>query len=255
MARPGPGTAGIIVPMSVLPTSRRSLLLGGSAVLALGLTACGGSDDEPTNSGGAAPDDGADTGGGASDAGGSTGSRDIDRSVPYLELAGGSSGKVVDLLVDFRCPPCRGFMETHGALIRELVESEEIVLRIHPRPMLDERRNSTYSQDTAGAAAAVYAQDPALLLDFEDAMYAAQATSPDEPDADIDQIAQIAQEVGGDETCLQQIRDRVYVPWTLEVVEPAARELQVGTPTLVIDGEIWEGDWTQPGAVEDALGA
>lgn len=255
--------------MSVLPTSRRSLLLGGTAVLALGLTACGGSDDEPTNSGDPAPDDAGDTGGGAdsgdsdgsgsdgggSDGGGSAGSRDIDRSVPYLELAGGSSGKVVDLLVDFRCPPCRGFVETHGALIRELVDAEEIVLRIHPRPMLDERRNSTYSQDTAGAAAAVYAQDPELLLDFEEAMYAAQPTSPDEPDADIDRIAQIAQEVGGDETCLQQIRDRVYVPWTLEVVEPAARELQVGTPTLVIDGEIWEGDWTEPGAVEDALGA
>lgn len=252
------------MPMSALPTpSRRSLLLGGGAVLAFTLAACGGSADEPgENDGGTATgDDGASTGdggsasdrGGASDGGGAAAGRDIDRSVPYLELAGASSGKMVDLLLDFRCPPCRGFMETFGTLLRDLVESEELVLRIHPRPMLDLGRDSTYSQDTAGAAAAVYAQDPALLLDFEEAMYAAQPESPDEPEADIEEIARIAQGVGGDETCLQQIRDRVYVPWTLEVVEPAAQELEVGTPTLIIDGEIWEGDWTQPGAVENAL--
>ncbi|MCT1429276.1 thioredoxin domain-containing protein [Brachybacterium muris] len=223
--------------MTSLPTpGRRSLLLGGGAVLALGLAACGSTDETP------------------SDPATSSGGRDIDRSLTYLELAGDSDGKVVDLLLDFRCPPCRSFMESFGEMFRTQVEQKALVLRIHPRPMLDLRRGTTFSQDSAAAAAAVYAQDPALLLDFEREMYAAQPETPEQPDPDPEQIAEIARSIGADETCLQQIRDRVYVPWTLDVVEPAAQELEVGTPTMIIDGEIWQGDWTQPGAVEDALG-
>lgn len=248
----------MIVPMSLhrLP-ARRSVLLGGASAVVLGLAACGGSSEGPAGTGGTGSNDSTEgTGGsdGGADTAGGEGGRDIDRSLPYLELAGDSDGQVVDLLLDFRCPPCRGFMETYGELFRGLVDEQSVVLRIHPRPMLDLRRGTTFSQDSAAAAAAVYAQDPNLLMDFEEAMYAAQPTSPDEPDPDLEQIAEIAQGIGGDETCLQQIRDREYVDWTLDVVEPPAQELEVGTPTMIIDGEIWQGDWTQPGSVQDALG-
>lgn len=240
--------------MSSLPIpSRRSLLLGSGTVLVLGLAACGSNDESGTADPGTTS--GSSDAGGASDGGGTAlANRDIDRSLTYLELAGASTGPVVDLLLDFRCPPCRFFMESFGEMFRTQVEQGSLVLRIHPRPMLDLRRGTTFSQDSAAAAAAVYAQDPDLLLDFEREMYAAQPETAEQPDPDLEQIAQIAQSIGADETCLQQIRDRVYVPWTLDVVEPAAQELEVGTPTMIIDGEIWQGDWTQPGAVEDALG-
>ncbi len=232
----------------------------------MGLTAVGlglygyqqlqGSDPQstpPKNGGDGKASDGG--GGKASDGGGaSTAGRDIDRSVPYLELASDSSGPTLDLLLDFRCPPCRLFMEMHGKLLRSLVEEKKAKLRIHPRPMLDLRRPSTYSQDTAAAAAAVYAQDPGLLLDFEAAMYAKQPKTPEEPEAGIEEIAEVAKSIGGDATCLEQITKRVYVPWTLEVVEPAAQKLEVGTPTLIVDGKIWEGDWRVAGAMEEAIG-
>lgn len=247
--------------------SRRALVLGAGPLAVLTLAACGGDDDtapadDTTGRNGADGDAGtgsdqggaASDAGGASDGGGASGDRDIDRSVPYLELASGSDGPVVDLLLDFRCPPCKYFMETYGDYFEQLVAEEKAVLRIHPRPMLDERRRSTYSQDTASAAAAVYAQDPALLLPFEHEMYAAQAPSGEDPDPDLQQIVDIAKGVGADETAVQQIMDRAYVDWTLEVVEPAAMALQVGTPTMLIDGEIWEGDWTQSGSVQEAIG-
>lgn len=244
--------------MTSLPTtSRRAVLAVGGTALALVLAACGGGGEDSSTgrpqeeqTGEALDEAGEAT---SATGGGDAGDRDIDRSVPYLQLPGDSDGPVVDLLLDFRCPPCRGFMESFGQLFRQKVERQELVLRIHPRPMLDLRRGTTFSQDSAAAAAAVYAQDPQLLMDFEAEMYAAQPASGDEPDPDLEQIATIAQQVGADETCLQQIRERVFVPWTLEVVEPAAQALEVGTPTMIIDGQIWGGDWTQPGAVEQAL--
>lgn len=232
--------------------SRRGVLAGTGLALALGLAACGAEKKPAPTTAAPATDSPAPSDGGAgSDAGG----RDIDRTVPYLELAPASSGKTVDLLLDFRCPPCKMFMEQHAEYIDGLVAGEKVKLRIHPRPMLDERRGSTYSQDTASAAAAVYAQDPSLLMPFEHAMYAAQAASPEEPDPDLAKIAEIAKGIGADATALAQIRGREYVHWTLDVVEPAAAKLNVGTPTVIVDGKIWEGDWSQPGALEKLIGA
>lgn len=252
--------------MTTLWPSRRSVLLTTSGVLAFALAGCGS--DVSDGSGGTAKGEGSD--GGASDNAGARtpvdavddatptppadGDRDIDRSVPYLELSADSSGPVVDLLLDFRCPPCKGFMEMHREYIDGLVKDESVVLRIHPRPMLDARRESTFSQNAACAAAAIYAQDPALLMEFEHAMYAQQAPTGEDPDPTLSEIIAIAQDCGADETCVQQIVQRAYVPWTLEVVEPEAAALEVGTPTVIIDGTIWDGDWTQPGALEKAVG-
>lgn len=237
--------------MTVTRPSRRALVLTGVPAALLLLAACGGRDAKDRT---ATPSPTASSTGSAGSDGLLEG-RDIDRAKPYLELATGADGPTVDLLLDFRCPPCRYFMEQFGDYFQELVTQKKAVLRIHPRPMLDERRGSTYSQDTASAAAAVYAQDPALLLPFEKAMYAAQAPSGDDPDPTLEKIAEIARGVGADDKAVDQILGRAFVPWTLEVVEPAAVALQVGTPTVVVDGKVWEGDWTVEGELRKAIGA
>lgn len=240
--------------------TRRGVLAGTGLAIALGLAACRASDKKADDAG-SSPAAGSDGGsaapsdGGSAAAGSDAGGRDIDRKLPYLELASDSTGPTVDLLLDFRCPPCKEFMTMHTDYIDGLVHDAKAKVRIHPRPMLDARRGSTYSQDTASAAAAVYAQDPALLMPFEHAMYAAQAPTGDDPDPDLQQIATIAKGVGADATAVAQIMQRTYVPWTLDVVEPAAAKLDVGTPTVIVNGKIWEGDWSASGALEKAISA
>lgn len=182
-------------------------------------------------------------------------SRDIDRDAPYLELASDADGPIVEVLVDFRCPPCKAFHEMHGGMFEQAVADESIVYRLRPRPMLDSRRGSTYSQDTAAAAAAVYAQDPGLLLAFETAMFAAQAPDGNSPDPDLEEIARIAEGIGADETAVHQIQERTYVDWTVGVVEPVLIGAGLGTPNVLINGELWEDDWTVPGELDEAIAA
>lgn len=180
--------------------------------------------------------------------------RTIDTDLPYLEVSSAPGVPVVDLLLDFRCPPCAAFAAAHTDTLAGAAQDGRITLRVRPRPMLDKARGTTYSADTASAAAAVYAQDPALLMPFEKAMFAAQAPTPDDPDPTLDQIAEIARGVGADETAIAQIKDRTYVDWATDVVEPPLRDQGFGTPTVLIDNVRWEGDWSVPGELESALG-
>lgn len=209
----------IVDRMSAFP---RRTLFGATALGAIGvLAACTGGDED------ADPD------------------RDIDQSLPYLELGPAEGVPVLDLLLDFRCPPCKGFAQMHSDSIAALVEEEKATVRIYPRPMLDEQRNSTYSQTCAAAAAAIYAQDPGLLIPFEKAMFEKQPLTNDVPDLPLREIVRVMKDAGADHVAVEQVKSEKFVDWTLNVVEPHCKDLGVGTPSLFLDGVKSEGKWSE----------
>lgn len=231
-----------------LVTTRRAAIFAGGAIAAALLAACGNS--------------GSKGGGKASDSGGSdvtpalpeptqsaAVSVPFDESKPYLEFNPDSKGPAVELLVDYRCPHCKLFAEAQDKDIRELVEKGYINYRVYPRPMLDKRTGLTFSNDTASAVVASWVEDPKLFWDMNEAMFALQPESPEDTTPDTAEVAEAAVKAGASEEVKNAVLDEKYRDY-VATVEAVGQERQVGTPTVYIDGEEWQGDGEQPGTLK-----
>lgn len=171
---------------------------------------------------------------------------------PYLGLSTSADGPVVDVYLDFLCPHCKTFQQVQGEDITAMADAGEITLRVHPRPMLD--ANSTppgYSGRAANAALCAYAEDQSSWPAVEAALFEEQPGAEGLEDED---LVAIVDGVAGTDIAECQAAG-TYIPWLEDVVEPEARESTSGTPTVLIDGEVVQVDFTQPGAIRDAVEA
>lgn len=173
---------------------------------------------------------------------------------PYLELSSSADGPVVDLYLDFLCPYCATFHETHGVDLETLAGSGEITLRVHPRPMLDPKSSPAgYSGRAANAALAAYAatEDPQTWFDAERALFGNQ---PGEEGLTDEELVGLIQEATGVDVS-EDVAAGTYLPWLQNVVEPEAQQSVQGTPVVMIDGEVFDGDLTAAGSVREAIEA
>lgn len=173
---------------------------------------------------------------------------------PYLEFPGADDAPVVDVYLDFLCPHCATFNEVNGEDLRELGEGEDATVRIHPRPMLDAQSAPVgYSGRAANVAVCTYAQDPALYWDVEDALFTNIPTDPADVPED-EELIDIAESAGASGEELEScVTGMSYEGWIYDVVEPEAAANTEGTPTVLIDGELFEGDTATPGALREAI--
>ncbi|WP_058235003.1 DsbA family protein [Devriesea agamarum] len=156
---------------------------------------------------------------------------------------------VVDIYLDFQCPHCVKFDEVFSPDLRRIANERLASVRLHPRPMLD-RDSIGYSTKTAGAAAAVYADDSRRLLMFTRKMMA--ALPKEGPTPDDAEILKIAKESGAGEQALKAIRENTYISWVTKVVEPEAKARVKGTPVALINGENFDTH-SSAGALYDAV--
>ncbi|GAA1491193.1 DsbA family protein [Brachybacterium sacelli] len=169
---------------------------------------------------------------------------------PYLELGTSADGPVVDVYVDFLCPHCATFEDLHGEDLTQLASDGEITLRVHPRPMLDANSSPAgYSSRAANAAVCAYAEDPAQWSAAETALFENQ---PGEEGLTDEELTSVIDEATGLDVS-SCITEGTYVPWIQDVVEPEALETTQGTPTVLIDGEMFTGDLAEPGSVRSAI--
>lgn len=227
--------------------SRRRVLssaLAGTA-LSLGLVGCSNSNDADTTS--AAPVD--------TDAltkAGPVNAEAFDPSLPYLHFGSSSGVPVVDLYEDFLCPHCKTFHDAQGVGVEKLMREGTITLRVHPRPMLDPRSTPPgYSGRAAAVAVASFMQDPALYFRVSDVLYANQ---PGTEGLEMAELLDLAASAGADPAAIEaQIEEGEIATWLQEVVEPEAKAKEIGTPTVYVDGTLWEGNPEQPNALADDL--
>ena len=173
--------------------------------------------------------------------------------VEYLHFGATKDKPVVDVYVDFLCPYCAMFAESQMDQLQKMAADKEIDLRIHPRMMLEQYSNPPgYSSRAANAAVAVYKQDPNKYFAFEKLLFENQ---PEEGSAGLndEQLADLAKKAGADETALKEIKDGVHVPWLKSKVEAEAYKSTSGTPTVKINGKIWEGRPDDAAALKQAI--
>jgi len=172
---------------------------------------------------------------------------------------------VIDLYLDYMCTWCGTFEETNGELVKKWREAGEVTVVFHPVTILDRfSRGTSYSTRAAAAAVWVAERSPAQFDAFNAAMFANQ---PEENTKGLSdrQIADIATGVGVPEDVANGIASREsytrYARWVGSQTEQASAnpklltEGSFSTPTVVVGGEKFTGDWrdqTQLRAAVDA---
>lgn len=242
------------LPSAHRPSRRR--VLSASALSAAGMltaTSCGVVGSLRPSAGGTS--DGADADSSSQTDGGgeqAVQARPFDDSLPYVEFGATPGVPVVDVYEDFLCPHCRDFHAAQASELESLVVSGAITLRSHPRPMLDPRSQPAgYSGRAANTAVGAFTQDPILYFRVSDALYENQ---PGPDGLSNRELVDLAVEAGAERTGIDQVvSDGTHLEWLQRVVEPEASGRKIGTPTVYIDGELWEGDPTATGSLAAEL--
>ncbi|CAM4032469.1 DsbA family protein [Helcobacillus massiliensis] len=163
----------------------------------------------------------------------------------------GSAPKV-DIVLDFNCPFCGEFEKINGEDLNELAKNGEVTLRYNVRTGLDGASADFYSSRAAGAAVCTYEESPDLFMKFQLELFKNQ---PEEtgPGLTNQQMVKYAKDAGASKETQQCISSNKYQGWASKYAEPAGKDLSRATPAVFINGEEWQGNWTQPGELKKAV--
>jgi len=183
---------------------------------------------------------------------------------------------VVSLYFDLQCPACAAFEEVNGADMESFGERDGVTVEYKPLNFLDDRSNNThYSTRALNAALIVASEDPDHFIPFLQALYQGQPAEGTSGLKD-DRIKEIATGVEVPQEVADTFTDtvegtfttedsdeektgtwRTYAEWIAAANAQGAVDLggQVGTPTILIDGQKWDGNWQNPGELAAAVDA
>lgn len=171
----------------------------------------------------------------------------------YYQLGAESGKPVVDIYLDFMCPICGQFHQLNGGDLDKLVKADQVTLRLHTRTFLDAQSTTgDYSTRAANALSCVADEDPEKLMPMHDLLFENQ---PAEGSAGLTnaQLTDLALKAGASKDVASCIGSTKHATWLHDVVEPEAQKnAPKGTPTVLIDGEMFQG-WATPGGLTKAL--
>lgn len=225
-------------------TQRRRLVTALSAVVIVGLLAAivwavvdaAGGDDTPGATGDVTP----------------PGNLSSQGSIP---VGSDDAAVTVDLYYDYMCPACGAFEAANGEELTGLVEDGTVRVELHPMNFLDPTSNGTdYSTRAANAIATVADAAPGAVWDFHSALYANQPEEGTEGLSDAE-IAGIAEDVGVPADVVDRFADRTFEAWVDSMNAAANQDGVTGTPTVLVDGEMFEGDLYSTGPLTEAIEA
>lgn len=173
----------------------------------------------------------------------------------YLSVGNGSTR--VDTYIDPMCPYCGEFENANGRQLAELVNAGTITLNVHPLNFLDFNSQGTaYSSRASNALTCVAAASPTKTLSYLGSLYAHQ---PQEGSSGLSdkQLATMATDLGA-ASITSCVADQTYVPWVTKNTKTALNgpiaDADItkikGTPTIIVNGHSYGGDFTQASAVK-----
>ena len=189
----------------------------------------------------------------------------------------GDGDVTLTVYFDFMGPICGQFEEINGDDLDTMLKDGGTTIEYHPISFLDGNSSGTfYSTRAANAAAIVADQAPGQFADFVSAMYVDQPAEGSEGRTDAE-IEKIATDVGvpaevaatftstvdgtyttkdGDTEATADGTWRTMAPWVSAATNQMATDIgKISTPTILINGEPFTGDWRTPGALLEAVQA
>ncbi|MBO0921747.1 thioredoxin domain-containing protein [Cellulomonas sp. zg-ZUI222] len=199
--------------------------------------------------------------------------------IPISAAGVGEAGEddvVVEVYFDFMCPWCGKFDRANSGELDALAAGEGVTVVYKNIAFLDGQSQGTFfSTRAANAAAVVAAEDPEHYSDFVTAVFEEE---PQEGTVGIkdSRLAEIAVEVGVPQEVADMFTETVdgtyevatsddateeregtwrrYAPFVASATQQAATDLDgLSTPTVLIDGQKWEGDLYTPGPLTQAV--
>ncbi len=181
----------------------------------------------------------------------------------------GADDVVVTVYFDFMCPYCGMFDAANAADLEELAASDGVTVDYRPVSFLDgQSKGTSFSTRAANALAVVADKSPEHIQDFITAMYESEPKEGTTGLTD-DKIAEIAVGVGVPQDVADTFTDtvdgtfevgkdaeektgtwRTFAPWVTAATQQMAIDRgEVGTPTVLIDGQEWPGEGEDKGAL------
>lgn len=184
---------------------------------------------------------------------GTKGAVDFNNGVVAL----GNGATTVDTFIDPMCPYCGAFEKSSGAELASFVGDNTITLRVHPLTFLDQASQGTkYSSRASASVVCVAANDPAKTLAYLSSLFANQPEEGSKGLTDSDLIA-IARKAGA-RNVSSCISNGDYIPWVQKYNDKALNggitDADItsikGTPTILVNGHPFSGDFTKPDDVK-----
>jgi protein-disulfide isomerase len=162
--------------------------------------------------------------------------------------------------LDYLCPYCGAFETANAEQITSMVTSGTATVEVHPISILDRLSNGTgYSTRAANAAACVADSAPDSFLAVNTALFATQPEENTDGPTDAELIAVVAS-AGADSSDVSTcITDGEFTDWVGEATDRALDgplphtevESVEGTPTVLVNGTLYEGAVDDPQAFAD----
>ena len=161
----------------------------------------------------------------------------------------------VEIYYDYMCPACGAFEAANGGELDRLLEAGDVRVLLRPISFLDEQSDGTeYSTRAANAFATVADGAPRSLWGFHRALYEAQ---PEEGTSGLsdEEISDLAVAAGAPEEVVDRFGAGTHEGWVASVTDAAFDSGITGTPTVLIEGEEFEGDPYSTGDLTSAMKA
>ncbi|RZU60579.1 DsbA family protein [Zhihengliuella halotolerans] len=137
---------------------------------------------------------------------------------------------------DVNCPHCSVFDGQYAEQIEQWVADGDVVLEQRNVAFLDRGSSTNYSSRGANALACVADAAPESYMDFSNALFAQQ------PEGELTnaEMADLAAENGAEglEDCIDSME---YRPFAQFAHDAALADAVPGTPSVWLNGEVWDG--------------
>src|SRR5690625_2826932 len=177
----------------------------------------------------------------------------VDGSIQFGDVA----NEEVEAIVysDYMCPVCKDFEDINGADLKDLAQTDGVVVSYFPLSFLDRSSQGTkFSTRSSNAAMCVADGAKDSFIEFHESMFANQ---PEEnsPGLTNEEIADIAAAAGAPDSVRQCIMNEEFTDYVDASSQYAsANDGGTGTPTVRInDKDIADdlgGNWSVPGEVK-----
>lgn len=155
---------------------------------------------------------------------------------------------------DLQCPNCKNFDQPNNAQMRDWVSSGKYTVQVHPISFLDGASPNAYSSRAASAAFCVADGAPDSFFDYNTALFENQPEEGSMGPSD-NELAARAESIGvTSKKVLDCIKNASYQSYVLSYTQDTVFKRNIpgtnlkvnGTPFIVLNGERFEGDWTNP---------